>query len=135
MEVLTFLENRFAALTRGDYVAVYNSYHCDAPFLEQFCDLETYLDFARQQLSGIRVKNWSSPRQRQLGAGRLEAILVMEIETAAGSQYYYELALLLETAAGWRYHSAQKLGTEDYSGLPAKIDFADFESAPHKIRF
>ncbi len=130
-----FLEERFAALKRADYVTVYSGYHPDAPFLQQFGDRGTYLRFARQQLGGIKVNSWRCLRQRIVADRQLEVILVMNIETAEGSQYFYELALLIETADGWRYHSAQKLGADDYSGLPDQLDFCHFDDASRKIRF
>ena len=130
-----FLEARFAALNRHDYATAYASYHSDAPFLQQFADLETYLCFARQQLGEIKVKNWQCLRQRSVDEQQIEAIIAMEIVTAEGSQFFYELALLIETADGWRYHSAQKLGADDYSGPVEQLDFCHFDDASQKIRF
>ena len=135
MTALQFLERRFSALGGGDYAAVYDSYHHDAPFLQQFGSRSTYIRFAEQQLNDIEIKNWHCLSQRRVAETRQEVLLVMEIETDAGSQFFYELAMLIETAAGWRYHSAQKLAAEDYPGPPDKIDFHHFDSAPQKIRF
>ena len=130
-----FLENRFTALGRGDYGVVYDSYHVDAPFLQQFSDRNAYSDFARQQLGSIKIIDWSCPQQRIVGDSQLEALLIMEIATEAGTQLFYELALLIDTEAGWRYHSAQKLGGDDYSGTPQQIKFCHFDDAIQKIRF
>ncbi|RLB73551.1 MAG: hypothetical protein DRH06_00530 [Deltaproteobacteria bacterium] len=135
MTALQFLERRFSALAEEDYAAVYDSYHHDAPFLQQFGSRSIYIRFAEQQLSGIEIKNWYCLCQRMVAETQLEVLLVMELETAAGSQFFYELAMLIETDAGWRYHSAQKLGAEDYSGSPDKISFHHFDNAPQKIRF
>ncbi len=135
MTVLQFLESRFSALSRGDYAAVYDSYHPEAPFLQQFSSRSTYFRFARQQLGVIEIKNWSCLRQRCVAEGQLEALLVMELVTETRSQFFYELALLLETDEGWRYHSAQKLGADDYPGPAEEIDFHHFDNIAQKIRF
>lgn len=135
MKALHFLEKRFSALGAADYVMVYDSYHPDAPFLQQFCSRGTYLRFARQQLSEIKINRWHCLKQRQVTESQLEVLLVMEIVTEAGTQFFYELALLIETDSGWRYHSAQKLGTDDYPGSPNQIDFCHFDNASQKIRF
>jgi len=135
VDVQAFLQGRFAALNRHDYAAVYASYHSDAPFLQQFDDLETYLCFARQQLGEIKVKNWQCLRQRSVAEQKVEAIIAMEIVTAEGSRLFYEMALLIETADGWRYHSAQKLSADDYSGRPEQLDFRHFDDVNQKIRF
>ena len=135
MTVEQFLEERFAALDRGDYATVYGGYHPEAPFLQQFGDRGTYLRFARQQLGEIKVKNWRCLHQRSVDEQQVEVILAMEIVTAEGSQSFYELALMIKTADGWRYHSAQKLGADDYSGSPDQLDFCHFDDVAQKIRF
>ena len=135
MTAQIFLEKRFAALDRGDYGVVFDSYHVDAPFLQQFSDRDAYINFARQQLGSIRIIEWSCLRQRIIGDNQLEALLIMEIVTEAGAQFFYELALLINTEAGWSYHSAQKLGEDDYSGTSQQIDFCHFDDAAQKIRF
>ena len=135
MTIQQLLESRFTALAAGDYPAVYDSYHPDAPFLQQFGSRSTYVRFARQQLSDIKIKNWSLLNRRVISELQLEVLLVMEIETEAVTQFFYELALLIETDSGWRYHSAQKLGADDYSGVPNQIDFCHFDDALQKIRF
>ncbi|MCD6581716.1 MAG: hypothetical protein J7K90_07930 [Desulfuromusa sp.] len=136
MTVQQFLENRFFALACGDYAAVYDSYHHDSPFRQQFVDRSNYIHFAQQHLGSIRIKNWHCLQQRMVDEKRLEALLVMEVEIEYGYQFFYELALLIETDTGcWYYHSAQKLGMDDYSGAPDQIDFHHFDSATQKIRF
>ena len=130
-----FLASRFKALADANYLAVYAGYHVDAPFLQQFPDSAGYCHFAEQQLSGIAVNRWSSLRQRQLADGSEEHLLLMELSVDGVSQYFYELALLIETAEGWRYHSAQKLGGDDYSGAPEQINFSHFDQVSPKIRY
>lgn len=135
MTVLQFLEQRFFALSARDYSALYDSYHHDAPFRQQFSGRSTYIRFAQQHLGSVKIKNWHCQRQRVVNETQLEVLLVMQIATAIGDQFFYELALLIETATGWRYHSAQKLGADDYSGSPDKIDFQHFDNVTSKIRF
>lgn len=135
MTVVQFLENRFSALGSRDYAMVYDSYHVDAPFLQQFSDRKAYICFAQQQLDSIKILSWSCPQQRTVAANQVEVLLVMEVATEGDSQFFYELALLIDTEAGWRYHSAQKLGADDYSGAPLQIDFCHFDDAVQKIRF
>ncbi|MFK5925650.1 MAG: hypothetical protein QM483_03370 [Desulfuromusa sp.] len=129
------LETRFSALSAGNYVALYDSYHDDAPLRQQFSDRSSYIQFAQQQLGSIAIINWRCLRQRVLDEKQIEVLLVMEIVAAVSSRFFYELALLIKTATGWRYHSAQKLGIEDYPGVPEKIDFHHFDNVDQKICF
>ena len=135
MTAQQFLEKRFSALMAGNYGDVYDSYHKDAPFIKQFSDRQAYLHFAQQQLSPIVIHDWRCLRQRTLDEKQLEVILVMDIAVDDESQSFYELALLVETDSGWCYHSAQKLGMDDYPGPPDLIDFCHFDNANPKIRF
>ncbi len=129
------LNARFVALADGDFAAVYATYHQDSPFIKQFAGRSSYIRFAEQNLSAISVLNWRVLRFRELGAQRQEHLLVMELEVDGCRQYFYELALLIENGDGWRYHSAQKLATEDYPGPPEQLQFAHFDQVEQKIRY
>lgn len=136
MSVRSFLEQRFVALNRGDYRAVFRSYDDDAPLRAQFSGSDDYISFARQQLAAITVRTWNLVDQRPAGDGRVECLLAMELEIAGERGFLYENALLIERVGeGWRYHSAQKLGVDDYDGDPEQISFADFDRADDKIRY
>lgn len=133
MTIEEFLSHRFTALCGGDFITLYETYHRDSPFLQQFSDREAYVRFAKQSLSAIRVENWQLLESRPVDADRLEQVLVMELSVDGQNQYFYELALLIETADGWRYHSAQKLGADDYVGTPEQVQFSHFDQVAQKI--
>lgn len=130
-----FLRHRFAALASGDYVTLYATYHEESPFLQQFSDCGAYVGFAEENLRAINVENWMLLDKRSVADNRLEQLLVMELAVDGGSQYFYELALLIETSDGWRYHSAQKLGADDFTGSPEQLQFAHFDQVTQKIRY
>ena len=135
MIVHGFLSKRFNALRSGDFKTVFDSYHQDAPFICQFAGCQDYVEFANQQLSDINIVNWSSPAHRAIDDHQIECILVMELSVDGRPMFFYENALLIEVGGEWFYHSAQKLGADDYTGLPAEIAFSDFERAADKIRY
>jgi len=129
------LIKRFNALKGGDFATVYATYHKDSPFIKQFSDRATYIRFAEQNLSCIEVINWQMFAARVVESGRQEQLLAMELTVDGANQFFYELAMLIETPDGWRYHSAQKLSAEDFSGPPELIRFAHFDQAADKIRY
>lgn len=131
----TFFEERFNALRKGQYENVYRSYHIDSPFLQQFSDCDDYLDFAAQQLGRIVIKNWFFRGQRWIDSQQVECLLVMELAVEGQSQFFYECALLIQSVDGWRYHSAQKLGMEDFHGDPETITFRNFDQVQEQIRY
>lgn len=135
MTVQDFLKNRFDALQQAEFKSVYQSYHEDSPFLQQFSSCDDYLCFAKQQLSDISIKNWYCSDQRILDDKRVECLLVMELEADGLSMFFYESALLILVGEQWRYHSAQKLGADDFSGDPTMISFSAFDQVEQKIRY
>ena len=134
MQAIELIRQRFAALEAHDFTALYTSYHPQAPFLEQFPSPEAYLDFAAQALSKLKLSETSIGATRETEEG-IELICALSFELAGESQTLYELALLMLTEEGWRYHSAQKLSAEDYQGEFAALDFSHFDQQPTKIRF
>jgi len=135
MTLATFWKHRFDALAHGDYQAVYDSYHPEAPFLQNFSTAEEYCTFAATQLKEIQVRQWQVKKIRATAADQVECLLIMELVVDGVARYFYELALVLLVAERWRYHSAQKLSAEDYPGDPQDIDFRDFDEIQQKIRF
>lgn len=129
------LEARFRALSQRDYKTLYKSYHAESPFLQQFKSCKEYLAFAEQQLNSITIECWRCIDQRQLADDQVECLLVMEMTMGSDFQYFYESALLIQVNGTWFYHSAQKLGAEDYTGFPDQVRFDHFDRATEKIRF
>lgn len=131
----TLIERRMQALEQRDFSLIYDSYHDEAPFLKHFTDKSDYLVFAEQQLGVIVLAEWRNLGQRETRSGEVEVLVWMQMGKGTAAQDLFELALLINTASGWRYHSAQKLTREDYAGAVEDIDFCHFDQAEQKIRF
>jgi hypothetical protein len=128
------IQQRFTALAQRDFARLYASYHPLAPFRAQFPSAADYLAFAAETLGRIEVI------ETGIGAGRVSAegveiICALHFALDGDLQRLFELALFMETPAGWRYHSAQKLTTEEYAGAFSALDFSYFDQQPVKIRF
>lgn len=129
------LRQRFAALRRGDYAAVYATYHPQAPFLQHFPDLSSYLTFAREQLAEVELVAWQMTKERCLDVMQVECIQIVEFAYEGTTSRMVELALLIDTSQGWRYHSAQKLDALDLPVSAVLADFSHFDQAHDKVRF
>lgn len=129
-----FIQQRFSALAQGNFPQVYASYHPEAPFLQQFPGEEDYLIFATESLTQIKVLTTYIGEQRATARG-IEMICGLEYSLDGEPQRLFELALVMETARGWRYHSAQKLTADDYFGPFAALDFKVFDEQAVKICF
>lgn len=129
------LRQRFEAHRRGDYAAVYASYHPQAPFLQYFPDLSSYLTFAREQLADVKLVTWQCTMERHLDGMQVECIQIVEYAHEGAISRMVELALLIDTNQGWRYHSAQKLDAQDLPVPAVLVDFSHFDQAVDKVRF
>lgn len=129
------LRRRFDAYCRRDYPEVYCSYHAEAPFREQFPDVDSYVAFAREQLAEMRIDSWTCTMERRLAADQIECLLDINFDDGGSSRRFLELALLIDTAQGWRYHSAQKLGPQDLPDPVGAVDFRHFDQVMEKVRF
>ena len=131
----SLVESRMNAFEQGVFGLVYDSYHIESPFLQHFLDKTDYLTFADQQLGDIVLADWKMFGQRQINDHTVEVLLWMQMGEGAEELDLFEMALLLLTKSGWRYHSAQKLTREDYGGAFDQIDFCHFDQAAEKTRF
>ncbi len=129
------LRRRFAAHRRGDYTAIYASYHPQAPFLQHFPDLSSYLTFAREQLTDVELVAWQMTMERCLDAMQVECIQIIEYAHEGAIRCMVELALLINTSQGWLYHSAQKLDAQDVPAPAVLTDFSHFDQTVDKVRF
>lgn len=129
------LRQRFMAHRRSDYAAVYASYHPQAPFLQHFPDLSSYLTFARTQLTEVELVAWQCIMERHLDVEQVECIQLVEYLYKGTTSCMVELALLIDTSQGWRYHSAQKLDVQDLPVPAVLVDFSHFDQAQDKVRF
>ena len=125
---------RYAALREQNFSLLYASYHPQAPFLEQFSHLQSYLEFAADSLCALQLRAGDVGASRTTADG-VEVICALRFEIGGVAQVLYELALVMPTALGWRYHSAQKLTAEDYQGEFAALDFVHFDQQSPRIRF
>ncbi len=132
--VEALLQQRFNALKNQAFVDAYASYHPHAPFIEQFPTTQSYVAFAEQALAGMKILHTHVGAIRETDDG-VEIICGMCFELNGETQTLYELALFLPVADTWKYHSAQKLTPEDFSGEFTQLDFEFFDQQLTKIRF
>jgi SEC-C motif-containing protein len=126
---------RSRAFAVGDFGFIYDSYHPDSNFCRQFADRQAYLDYARSVLAAdFVIQDCRILRQRVEG-DRASVIFYLDVRFRGERIETFELALLLSTGEGWRYHSGQKLGRDEYRGEIEAIGWDDFEKVKEKVFF
>lgn len=135
MTPIDCLQQRFEAHRRKDYHAIYATYHPDAPFLQYFPILDDYLIFARENLVTTQMRSWRCTMERRLDPQHAECLQIVEFSHDGLIRQSLELALLIQTSAGWQYHSAQKLDPDTLPVPLTQVDFSHFDEVVDKVRF
>ena len=126
---------RSRAFTEGDFGRVYDSYHPDSNFCRQFTDRQAYLDYARSVLAADFVIHECRILREKVEGDQAHVIFYLDTVFRGQQAESFELALLLRTPDGWRYHSGQKLLRSEFAGKIDEIDRDDFEKAQEKVFF
>jgi SEC-C motif-containing protein len=138
METLTpsqLILARCRAFAEGDFGFIYDSYHPDSNFLRQFPDRQDYLVYGRAALAVDFVIDECRILQERVEDQEARVIFYLDARFRGERVETFELALLLSTRKGWRYHSGQKLGREEYAGEIEAIGREAFERVGEKTVF
>lgn len=126
---------RFVAFAEGDFGFIFDSYHPDSNFRRQFEDRDAYTAYGRSNLSAdFLIRECRILRERINGDLARVILYVDTLFRGAGAESF-ELALLLLTPDGWRYHSGQKMLRGEFEGEIGDIDWKDFERVKDKVFF
>ncbi len=127
---------RVEAFSRGDFGTIYDTYHPDSFFREQFPDRVDYMQFGWAHLRrDFRIQYCEPLRRRQISSEEVHLIFHQIVKTAGQEVETLEMARFYLTSAGWRYHSSQKMEREEFSGSVEDIDFPVFDRIRHKVFF
>lgn len=124
---------RVEAFRRGDFGAVYDSYHQDANFRRQFPDREAYVRYGWAHLGKeFRIRRCTILREETNGA-EARVISWLEFELHGVPHAVAELAWLQRNADEWRYRCGQKLTADELPVPLAQLDFAHFDDLAEKV--
>lgn len=126
---------RLEAFAHGNFAFIYDSYHPDSFFRQQFPDRTAYIAYAQATLAAeFEIVENRVLKGRRTGSDA-EIIFYLVTRFQGERQESFELARLLQTDDGWRYHSSQKLCRAEFRGAIGEIDWSDFEKARDKVVF
>lgn len=128
---------RVEAFRNKDFGFIYDSYHRESYFLEQFPDRAAYIQTGRSSLSAdYRINNVEIIREK-VGDSDGEWLVIFLLDTWNGTalERTYELSRFISTEKGWRYHSSQKLAANEVAVAAEEIDFSHFGAVSDKVWF
>ncbi len=120
-----FIQARAEAFKQADYGFVFDSYHTDSMFRQQFTDRDEYIHFGWANLGKeFRIRECRVLKEDVASSGA-RVIYFMEFEISGQCQAYAELAWLQREEGAWRYHRGQKITADE---LPCPLDQIDFDT-------
>jgi len=129
------VQRRGQAFSAGDFAFIYDTYHPDSNFRAQFPDRQAYIAMGKNSLGwDFRIAQCRVLKE-EVGAEDARVLFYLDTLYRGQREETFELSLFLLTDAGWRYHSSQKLGRDDFPGAVDEIDWADFEQVKDKVFF
>lgn len=127
---------RVAAFRRGDFGTIYDTYHHDSFFREQFPDRYDYMQFGWAHLRrDFRILQCDVLRKRRVGPEEIHLIFHQVINASGQQLETLEMGRFYLTERGWRFHSSQKMEREEFVGPVEKIDFPVFDRIRNKVYF
>lgn len=130
------VHRRRAAFDSRDFGFVYDTYHCESMFREQFPSRDAYLSHAKSTLStDFRILDCQTLKDRLVEDGSAEVLFYLRFSYLGKVEETFELSSFQKEAGQWRYHSSQKLSKDEFSGAVEDIDWEDFEKVQDKIYF
>ena len=126
---------RCRAFGERDFGFIYDSYHPESYFRDQFPSRRDYLRHGASSLAvDFRIRECRILKEE---IDREEARVLFYLDTLFQDQRAesFELSFFRMTGEGWRYHSCQKLTRGEFAGEIEEIDFRDFDNVQDKIYF
>jgi len=126
---------RAKAFDDGDFSFIYDTYHPDSTFKEQFPDRQEYIHYGGANLTtDFRILQCRILKEES-GDNTSRVLFYLDIEYQGKRVESFELSVFFRDQGEWRYHSSQKLERSEFTGPVEEIDWEDFDRVADKIYF
>lgn len=127
---------RREAFDRRDFGFIYDSYHQDSLFRQQFPSRHEYLRHAASSLSkDYRILDCRVLRQRAGADEDREVMFFLRYSFQGAEEESFELARFFRDGDQWRYHSSWKMRRDEFAGAGEDPDWTDFEKVKDRVCF
>ncbi len=126
---------RGRAFSEGDFAFIYDTYHPDSNFRQQFPDRSAYIHYGRTALGKDFTIDACRVLHERVDNDEARVIFYLGTTYQGQKEEGFELSLFYRTVKGWRYHSSQKLARDEFAGAIEEIDWSDFERVKDKVFF
>lgn len=129
------VRRRGEAFSAGDFAFIYDTYHPDSNFRAQFPHRKDYIALGQNSLGRDFCIDDCRVLKEEVGTDEARVLFYLTTRFRGQAEETFELSRFLVTEGGWRYHSSQKLGRDEFTGTVDEIDWSDFERVKDKVFF
>jgi len=129
------VRRRGEAFSAGDFAFIYDTYHPDSNFRAQFPSRKAYIALGRESLGRDFSIDQCRVLKEEVGADEARVLFYLATRFRGQAEETFELSRFFLTEGGWRYHSSQKLGRDEFAGALEEIGWSDFERVKDKVFF
>nr|WP_225897379.1 YchJ family metal-binding protein [Desulfuromonas sp. AOP6] len=126
---------RAHAFGEGNFGLIYDTYHGDSHFRQQFPERDAYIHYGKANLSSDFSIRQCMVIREEIIESEAHVIFYLETVYRGTRSESFELSLFYREEGEWRYHSSQKMDRADYDGAVADLAKADFEKVKDKVYF
>ncbi|HKL24913.1 MAG TPA: hypothetical protein VJ910_01655 [Desulfuromonadales bacterium] len=126
---------RVDAFQEADFGFIFDTYHSQSAFRQQFTERDDYIRFGWASLGkDFRILKCRIVAEDD-GPREARVIYFMELDVNGEFKSYAELTWLWWEENAWRCHRSQKIETDDLPCPPDQLDFQTFENFEPKVIF
>ncbi|PLX95241.1 MAG: hypothetical protein C0621_04185 [Desulfuromonas sp.] len=123
---------RSGAFVSGDFEAIYDSYHEDAPFKGFFPSRQSYAEYAEANLVGTFFIRECRVLDEVIDGDRGKVLFYQRFVSGDDLIEVLELAELILTSQGWRLHRSGRRPRQEFPVPLETIKMADFPPVPEE---
>ena len=118
---------RFRAFLVGDFGFIYDTYHPDSNFRQQYQDRDGYIRHGNSELiESFQLEECRIVKENVVGS-KAQVIFLMKMTTEGRTNSYAERAWFLLEKQDWYYYRSQKITMDELKVNPENLDFKDFD--------
>ena len=118
---------RFRAFLAGDFGFIYDTYHAESNFRQQYQDRDGYILHGKNILiENYQLEECRIVKEKVVGS-KAQVIFLMKMTTEGRTNSYAERAWFLLENQDWHYHRGQKITLDELKVNPDALDFKDFD--------
>lgn len=119
------VEARVAAFSTNDFGFIYDTFHPDSNFCQQFPDRQEYLAYGQSTLTSDYQIKGCRVLQEKIDGTLAHVLFLLRVHYQGQDLEYFELSEFHQISSRWLYLQSHRLDRHEFSGNVDDITFDD----------